>query len=72
MAKGKNVLTTGNVAKICNVAPRTVSKWVDDGALPGYRLPESKDRRIPIASLRSFMEKHSIPTKPLDDFIQGK
>lgn len=72
MAKGKNVLTTGNVAKICNVAPRTVSKWVDDGALHGYRLPGSKDRRIPIANLRNFMEEHSIPTKPLDDFIQGK
>jgi hypothetical protein len=39
MAKGKNVLTTGDVAKICNVAPRTVSKWFDSGQLKGYRIP---------------------------------
>jgi len=39
MAKGKNVLTTGDVAKICHVAPRTVSKWFDNGQLRGYRIP---------------------------------
>ena len=44
--KVKDVLTTGEVAKICNVAPRTVSKWFDSGALHGYRIPGSKDRRI--------------------------
>jgi hypothetical protein len=36
MAKGKNVLMTGDVAKICNVAARTVSKRFDDGQLKGY------------------------------------
>ena len=30
MAKGKNVLTTGDVARICNVAPRTVRVLVVD------------------------------------------
>ncbi|MEM6855338.1 MAG: regulator, partial [Planctomycetota bacterium] len=33
MAKQKDILTTGEVAKICNVAPRTVSKWFDSGQL---------------------------------------
>ena len=47
----KDVLTTGEVAKICNVAPRTVSKWFDTGALTGYRIPGSKDRRIPLTQL---------------------
>ena len=51
-AKVKDVLTTGEVAKICNVAPRTVSKWFDSGALHGYRIPGSKDRRIPLNQLR--------------------
>ena len=54
MAKGKNVLTTGDVAKICNVAPRTVSKWFDSGKLRGYRIPGSKDRRIPLNELIRF------------------
>ena len=35
----KDVLTTGEVAKICNVAARTVSKWFDSGQIEGYRIP---------------------------------
>ena len=65
MAKGKNVLTTGDVAKICNVAPRTVSKWFDNGQLKGYRIPGSKDRRIPVSELARFMKVHNMPTAAL-------
>ncbi|MCK4293393.1 MAG: helix-turn-helix domain-containing protein [Planctomycetes bacterium] len=65
MAKGKNVLTTGDVAKICNVAPRTVSKWFDNGQLRGYRIPGSKDRRIPVSELIRFMKVHNMPTTAL-------
>ncbi len=65
MAKGKNVLTTGEVAKICNVAPRTVSKWFDNGQLKGYRIPGSKDRRIPVSELLRFMKVHDMPTAAL-------
>ena len=65
MAKGKNVLTTGEVAKICSVAPRTVSKWFDSGQLKGYRIPGSKDRRIPISELIKFMKANNIPTTAL-------
>lgn len=57
----KDVLTTGEVAKICNVAPRTVSKWFDSGQLKGYRIPGSKDRRIPVPELVKFMKAHGIP-----------
>jgi excisionase family DNA binding protein len=65
MAKGKNVLTTGDVAKICHVAPRTVSKWFDNGQLRGYRIPGSKDRRIPVSELIRFMKTHNMPTSEL-------
>lgn len=61
MARTKDVLTTGDVARICNVAPRTVSKWFDSGRLPGYRIPGSKDRRIPIDQLIRFMKAHDMP-----------
>lgn len=57
----KDVFTTGEVARICNVAPRTVSKWFDSGQLRGYRIPGSKDRRIPRTQLVRFMRAHSIP-----------
>jgi excisionase family DNA binding protein len=65
MAKGKNVLTTGDVARICNVAPRTVSKWFDSGQLKGYRIPGSKDRRIPRSELDRFMKANNMPTTML-------
>jgi excisionase family DNA binding protein len=64
-SKLKDVLTTGEVAKICNVAPRTVSKWFDSGALHGYRIPGSKDRRIPLNQLIRFMKQHGMPLNGL-------
>ena len=62
----KDVLTTGEVAKMCNVAPRTVSKWFDSGTLKGYRIPGSKDRRIPLGELLKFMKAHGIPLEGLN------
>jgi excisionase family DNA binding protein len=66
MSGRKNVLTTGEVARICNVAPRTVSKWFDSGQLRGYRIPGSKDRRIPLNQLVRFMKTHGIPLDNLE------
>jgi excisionase family DNA binding protein len=66
MQKRKDVLTTGQVAEICNVAPRTVTKWFDSGQLKGYRIPGSKDRRIPTNELIRFMKAHDIPTDELE------
>lgn len=58
----KKVYTTGQVAKVCKVAPRTVSKWFDSGKLKGYRIPGSQDRRIPAANLLAFLQQHGMPT----------
>ena len=55
------VFTTGQVAKICKVAPRTVSKWFDSGRLRGYRIPGSQDRRIPREYLIKFLKEHGMP-----------
>ena len=59
--KYKRVLTTGDVAKICNVSSRMVQKWFDQGLLKGYKLPASKDRRILLEELKEFMIKYQIP-----------
>ena len=66
MQKRKDVLTTGQVAEICSVAPRTVTKWFDSGQLKGYRIPGSRDRRIPTSELIRFMKAHDIPTDALE------
>jgi excisionase family DNA binding protein len=68
-AHQKDVLTTGQVARICQVAPRTVSKWFDQGQLRGYRIPGSRDRRIPLDQLVAFMRANGIPLTGLDGGI---
>jgi len=69
MAKQKSVLTTGEIARICSVAPRTVSKWFDTGQLRGYRIPGSRDRRVPIEQLIRFMRAHNIPLNGLEEGV---
>ncbi len=64
--KRKDILTTGQVAQICKVAPRTVTKWFDSGQLKGYRIPGGRDRRIPASELLRFMKSNNMPTDLLE------
>lgn len=57
--------TTGQIAKLFRVAPRTVSKWFDSGRMKGYRIPGSNDRRVPIECLRQFCKDHDLPVPPI-------
>lgn len=57
----KRTYTSGEVALICNVAPRTVCKWCDAGLLIGYRLPGSKDRRFPRECVVAFLKSNGLP-----------
>jgi PleD family two-component response regulator len=66
------VFTTGQVAKICKVAPRTVSKWFDSGRLKGFRIPGSLDRRIPREYLIKFLKEHAMPLGGLEDEAMAK
>lgn len=63
----QTIFTVGQVAKICKVAPRTVSKWFDSGRLRGYRIPGSQDRRIPREHLIRFLNEHGMPLGELED-----
>ncbi len=68
----RTIFTTGQIAKICKVAPRTVSKWFDSGRLRGYRIPGSQDRRIPREHLIRFLKEHGMPLGELEDEALGK
>ncbi len=72
MARNKDVLTTGEVARICKVAPRTVTKWFDSGQLHGYRIPGSKDRRIPVSQLMRFMRQNNMPLDGMLHFTKTR
>jgi DNA-binding transcriptional MerR regulator len=63
----KNIFTTGDVAKICQVAPRTVNKWFDSGHLKGYRIPLSGDRRVERAELLRFFRENGLPSFGLEE-----
>ena len=56
------IYTTGQVAELVGVSNRTVAKWFDSCRLRGYRIPGSKDRRIPRYYLERFLEEHGMPT----------
>jgi len=63
----KKVFTTGEVARLLGININTVIKWFDEGDIRGFRLPKSNERRIPLASLRSFMATNSIPMDLLEE-----
>jgi excisionase family DNA binding protein len=65
----KDCFTTGEVARLCGVAARTVSKWFDSGQLRGFKIPGSRERRIPRESLVRFMRAHGIPLHWLDGTV---
>ena len=59
---GRTVFTSGQVAAMLGVAPRTVSKWHAKGLFPdAYRMPGSTDRRFPLAGVVAFARAHGIP-----------
>jgi len=71
--KAKKVFTTGQVATICKVAPRTAAKWFDSGRLKGYRIPTTSDghkggdRRVTRESLIAFLKEFGMPLYELAD-----
>ena len=68
----KSVFSTGEVAKICGVAPLTVSKWFDLGLIRGYRIPGSSHRRIPRVHLIRFLKENGMPLGELEGDETGK
>lgn len=61
----KGPYTSGHLAKLFVVSPRTVNKWIDAGLMPGsYRLPLGIDRRVPREGVMKFLEDHPDLPRP--------
>ena len=68
--KAGDVFTTGQIAKMCKVAPKTVSGWIDRGVLSGYRMPAGNivrekpqsggDRRVHRSDLIRFLTENKM------------
>ena len=59
-SRNKQVFTTGEAAKICNVSQQTIIRCFDSGRLNGFKVPGSRFRRIPRAELIRFMRSNNI------------
>lgn len=58
--------TSGQLAKLFHVSARTVTKWIDAGALEGYQIPLSRDRRATRAALEAFLAAHPKFPRPAE------
>jgi two-component system response regulator VicR len=61
MMKAKNVLTSGEIARLCNVNFRTVLRWIERGDLPAYKLPGRGDNRIRRDDFLEFVSANQMP-----------
>lgn len=57
-------LTTGEIAKLCDVNLRTVIRWIDRGALKGFKLPGRGNNRVMVEDFLKFLNEHSMPIPP--------
>lgn len=54
------VFTTSQIAAVCVVAPRTVSKWCDSGKLRHYLVPGTKHRRVSREQFERFLREYKM------------
>ena len=59
----RNILTTYDISKYCEVSFMTVIDWVNQGKLPAYKTPGGH-RRIKKDDLVTFLKKHEMPIHP--------
>lgn len=56
-----DTLTTGDIAKYCDVNLRTVIRWIEKGHLKSFKLPGRGNNRILITDFLAFMDEYQIP-----------
>lgn len=57
------LFTTHDVARMLQVDPSSISKWVDTGKMGAFRTPGGH-RRITEPALRAFLEEFQMPVPP--------
>ena len=71
----KKALTTYDIAKYCDVAPRTAIQWINEGKIKAYRTPGNHSR-VKIEDFLRFIKKYNIPVPkelaPTDSLNKSK
>lgn len=55
-------LRPGEIAEYCDVHHRTVSRWIANGQLKGYKLPGRGNYRVQLDDFLYFLQKQKMPT----------
>lgn len=53
--------SSGDVAKICDVTPRTIIRWISSGKLSAFKLPGRGNNRISHEALFDFLRANAMP-----------
>lgn len=56
-----NTLSTGEVAKLCDVNVRTVIRWIEKGQLKGFKLPGRGNNRVLVDDFIRFLQENDMP-----------
>jgi excisionase family DNA binding protein len=57
---GEDLLTTGAIARYCEVSTNAVKKWIRQSDLPAFRTPGGHFR-VTREAFRSFLQRHGMP-----------
>lgn len=57
----RHALTTGEIAKACDVNLRTVVRWIERGHLKAYQLPGRGDNRVETPDFLDFLRRNRMP-----------
>jgi len=57
-------LTSGDIAKYCDVNLRTVIRWINNGHIKSFKLPGRGNNRVKIEDFLAFLKKHDMPIPP--------
>ncbi len=61
LSRSNGILTTGQIAKYCQVDARTVNRWINQGILKSYSLPITKFNRVKISDFIQFLKEQKLP-----------
>lgn len=53
--------SSGEIAKICDVNPRTVIRWIEAKRLKAFKLPGRGNNRVAHQDLLTFLQQNNIP-----------
>lgn len=63
----KRFLTTGEIARICEVSAKTVISWTEKEQLQAYRIGNGP-RRVSVQDFQSFLEARDFPPSVSEEF----